>query len=655
MAQILNTQVSSQAVSTGNQVVGDAALSKLQGQTALLQTASNGSARLVLNGQHIPLPRLTQENRPTQQSQPVKLNVREQATQTFLEIVKPGNTSHSLQLTPTQGKQLLNVIANTPSVLTNYAPGVIEAKVLKVNGDQLMLQVNGKAISLNVANASARFKEGQMVTLRLLAKQDNWQLEIKDPNKPSTQNKLIQPNARQLPDILATTLPRNTSLKLDNQDKATHLNIQRILPSSIQGNFKVDMPALPVLNIDKHQQLKMQWSQSEQLLAKLPLEGGLKQKAIDAVANTINTLGNNTAVTQQAVLTKEGMGRVSISQELAMEMTSSSEKSTLQATVRQATIASVDSSKIRSDLQPLMRGLQAKIDSPSVLINSLEKSLSGIIGQADSPIGDYVSEMSKLIGNEKLTQSNGQISPQELKQLLTASPLPVTPSNINTPPPQANFLAGIMGMLQVSLAARLMRQQPEHLDKLTQLLSPSLMGGTQKTSGKQQVSKGLSDFFQADSKFQILKSLDKLISAHQFNKLSNMEAQLQGQDTLYYVLPMGENGQRKDVELLIKREQERESGQEKQKIKGTYWALTMKLPIGDIGQLLAKAKIAGSDLELDFYTSNEQTKELVFNFIPVLKKRFEQLGIDIGKCACQLGKIPDALQQRPYHLFEARA
>ncbi|UAA38138.1 hypothetical protein KIH87_15810 [Paraneptunicella aestuarii] len=656
MAQILNTQTATQTITNSSQQLGDVALSKLQGQLAQLQPTANGGAQLVLNGQAISLPRLPQNDRSLQQTQQVKLNISQQSTQTFLELVKPGNTTQSLQLSPTQGKQLLNVIANSPSVLANYTPGVIEAKVLKVAGDQLMLQVSGKTLTLNVPNASAQFKEGQLISLRLLAKQDSWQLEIKDPKQGADSAKQIQPTARQLPQVLAATLPRNTPLMLDNQDKVAHLNIQRVLPSSLQMGFKPEMPGLPTFSIDKHQQLKMSWSQSEQVLAKLPLEGGLKQKAIDVVAGSmIQSNASNPINAGQTRLSPEQIGKMQISQELAMEMTTQADKTAVRALARETILASVDGNKIRSDLQPLMRGLQAKADSPSFLINNLEKSLSSIVSQLNSPIGEYVSEMSKLISNDKLNQANGQITAQEIKQLLTAAPLPVTPSTINSPPPQANFLAGLMGMLQVSLAARLMRQQPEHLDKLTQLLVPSLIASDGKTDGKQKVSKSLSDFFQADSKLQILKNIDKLLSGHQFNKLSNMESQLQGQDSLYYVLPIGDNGQRKDLELLIKREQEKDPKTNKAKVKGTYWALTMKLPVGDIGEILAKAKINGNNLDLDFYTSNDATKILVFNFIPVLKKRFEQLGIDMGNCRCQLGKIPEALQQRPYHLFEARA
>ncbi len=652
MAQILNTQLASQALASNSQVSVDAALSKLNGQMAVLQTSASGNSQLVLNGKPIPLPKIPQTITKPATNQTVQLKIKEQATQTFLEIVKPGNTPQSLQLTPSQGQQLMGVIGQNPNILTNYASATVDARVMKALGDQLVLQVNGKAITLTVANASARFNEGQMISLKLLNKNDQWQVEIKNPSNRGANGQLIQPNQRQLTQLLEATLPKNLPIALDNQDKGAHLNIQRILPSALQTSFKGDMQNLPVISIDKHHQIKLQWTQSEQLIAKLPLEGNLKQKTLEMAA-TIAAGATKQDITGAGIAKSNNPS--SVNRELSLEMLAGAAKNLEPQANRQVIINQADAAKIRSDLQPLMRVLQAKTDSPSALMNSLDKSLGTLSIAIDSPINEFVSEMSKLINNDKVSQSNGQILPQDIKQLLTASPLPVTPATITNPPQQANFLAGLMGMLQVSLAARLARKQPEHLDKLTQMILPSLMSNVAKADGKKQVGKGLSDFLQADGKFQILKNLDKLLSGHQYNKLSSMETQLQGQDSLYHVIPIGDNGQRKDVEILVKRELEQDNQTDKAKGKGTYWALTMKLPVGDIGQILAKAKVNGNNLDLDFYTSNDKTKELVFNFIPILKKRFEQLGIDMGQCQCQLGKIPDSLQDRPYHIFEAKA
>ena len=80
----------------------------------------------------------------------------------------------------------------------------------------------------------------------------------------------------------------------------------------------------------------------------------------------------------------------------------------------------------------------------------------------------------------------------------------------------------------------------------------------------------------------------------------------------------------------------------------------MKLSAGDLGELLTKAKLRQGTLELDFYTSNEQTKHQVMNYLPLFNKRLTALGIEVTKSQCQLGKIPDTLRQRPYQLLQTQ-
>ena len=81
----------------------------------------------------------------------------------------------------------------------------------------------------------------------------------------------------------------------------------------------------------------------------------------------------------------------------------------------------------------------------------------------------------------------------------------------------------------------------------------------------------------------------------------------------------------------------------------------MKLGVGDIGELLTKAKLQPDQLALDFYASNDAVLKQLMNFLPLLKRRLVSLGIEVTKSQCQLGKIPETLDQRSYHIFKAKA
>lgn len=724
---------------------------------------------LVLNGRALPLPNNSAIPRNLPPDTPVEINVKEQGSGTIIELQRPGPMAQSLQLTPGQSLQLLQALSNNPGMLNDITPKDVNAKALQIRGDTVVLQVAGKALTFKVPNAAAKFREGQTVSLKLIHGESQWQTAIKsgassDANSSRANTAFVaMPNASQVPSLLASGLPKNTPLTLSTADKASLINLQRLLPQGLQNAISGQVS--PTLTIDKNQQLKLQWTQTAQLIAKLPVDNNLKPKLaelasqlasgnasqpLNTAAGVASSPANNPLAqqtlqpslaqpstttlsaqiasqlaTQITSMLAKANGSLSVQEGLkilaqlppapslktdaasiktdvktepettpkpalkpvgaetskeakaasntsastaqAAEAMSQADITQLRKLVRDVVLHQTDKASVLNQIQPLLRVLQARTESPSAAVNAIMNALNSLKALDDGPISQYINELGKLITGETGTKASADgvapPTPQELKQLLTSSPLPVSSQSLSPVSApggnQSSMIAGLMGMIQVSLAARLARQQPEQLERLAQLLTPSasVASGAKSSASnaKTQASKSLSDILSIDGKHQLLKNLDKLASNHQFNRLSNMESQLAGQEGFYYVLPLGDQQQKKDAELLIKREPEKEAEQEQNKSSGNYWALTMKLPIGDIGEMLAKAKISGTNVALDFYTSNQQTKELVFNFMPLLKRRFKQLGIEMDKCQCQLGRIPDALKQRPYSMFEAKA
>ena len=740
MAQINNAPVNPQSVAGNNNVSTDTLISRLQGQPAQVQVSGSGSPLLVLNGRALSLPHhnLIAKNLPP--STPVEINIKEQKSGTIIELQRPGPIAQSLQLTPGQSLQLLQALSNNPGMLHDITPKNVNAKALQIRGDTLVLQVAGKALTFKVPNAATKFREGQTVSLKLIHSELQWQATIKSNDNHSGAGSSIRatPNTSHVPSLLVSGLPKNTPLSLASGDKAALINLQRLLPQGSQHTLSGQ--GSPTLTIDNNQLLKLQWTQTTQLIAKIPIDNNIKPKLAELASQLSGgssttplqtsqslPLSQTTTTPQNAQIglaqfsnvLSNANGKLSVQEGLRIlsqlppvpsvkgdasdsrsqeakadpattnsaqdkiqnKVQSNSSTATTQATealsetditqlrkrVRDAVLQQTDKIGVLNQIQPLLRVLQARADSPATAMNAIMNALNSLKTLDDGPISLYINELGKLISGETSPKTAGDNiaspTPQELKQLLTSSPLSVSSQSLSpvatSAGQQSSMIAGLMGMIQVSLASRMARQQPEQLERLAQLLTPStaLTSGAKSAtkSAKAQASKSLSDILSIDGKHQLLKNLDKLVSSHQFNRLSNMESQLSGQEGFYYVLPLGNQQQKKDAELLIKREPEKEAQQEQQKSSGNYWALTMKLPIGEIGEMLAKAKLSGSNVELDFYTSNQQTKELVFNFIPLLKRRFKQVGIEIDKCQCQLGRIPDALKQRPYSVFEAKA
>jgi len=240
-----------------------------------------------------------------------------------------------------------------------------------------------------------------------------------------------------------------------------------------------------------------------------------------------------------------------------------------------------------------------------------------------------------------------------LKQLFTSPAWLQSPLTLLSPPAGQNFLSGLIQLLQVSLLGRHFKSHEDIEQALNRQRSSAPKGNTTNSLLGSITGRQVREFAQLDSQQNLLKQLKGLLAGHQSAKLGNMEQTLQGNDNFYYVLP-GLLPQQKPAELLIRRERERQPEQENESTQ-TQWHLTMKLDIGEQGELLTKAKIRDEQLYLDIYSSNQALLEKVGVTLPFLLKRFTQLGLKVEQHKLQLGKIPDTLATRPYQILETQA
>ena len=309
-------------------------------------------------------------------------------------------------------------------------------------------------------------------------------------------------------------------------------------------------------------------------------------------------------------------------------------------------------------LHTLLRVVQARAEHPSESLNRLASALNDtqfIEEPAVKNIKEQVLEQIKQNIPQGKEQDAGQI-----RQLLTNQALSLSATQIISPVAGQGMLSGLVTLIQISLASRFARNQPQQGEKVSQGLNALFSSDPISFAGKTQSSapvspKGLSEFAQLEQKHQILREISRFFAGHQSSKISNAEQLLQGQDSFYYTLPSAFSNKLQDIELLVKRENDTSKDEQNEgAANNRIWHLTMKLSAGDLGELLTKAKLRQGTLELDFYTSNEQTKHQVMNYLPLFNKRLTALGIEVTKSQCQLGKIPDTLRQRPYQLLQTQ-
>ena len=305
-------------------------------------------------------------------------------------------------------------------------------------------------------------------------------------------------------------------------------------------------------------------------------------------------------------------------------------------------------------VQSLLRIVQPKSEAPAITLQSIEKAL------ADDDFFKGATEKSSKQLIEQVLQQIKQSLPQgkeqdanQIRQLLTTPALSLSASQMVIPAPSQGLMSGLVTLLQMSLSARLARSQSKRSEHITSTLN-NVLNNTGHVKPDVSI-KALNDMSRLERKHQLMKEIGRLLSGHQTNKLSNAEQMIQGQETFYYNLPSALGGSFKDIELLIKREDNNKEAPSSDEQSNKMWQLTMKLAVGKIGEILTKAKLRENTLEIHFYASNEAVKIQVMNYLPLLLRKLDSLGIEVSKSDCQLGKIPDTLRQRPNHVFQAKA
>jgi len=282
-----------------------------------------------------------------------------------------------------------------------------------------------------------------------------------------------------------------------------------------------------------------------------------------------------------------------------------------------------------------------------LISNILQNSKTGMVNNVHI---DTSLNTSQGTLNQPL-QDPRQYSIDDLRQVFTEHALPnLLATNVNSAPNQTGSLVnGLVTMLQASLMAKLAVQQPQLSAQLVTFL-PLLTKGN---SDKQQTinMKTLVDLHRSDPKGELIAQLNKVLGNHSMHKLAATESTLQGQDSFYYALPNLFSPLHKEIELVIKREQQNNQQNENNDTE-TQWRLSMKLDIGKKGEVLAKVKLLQENIDLHLYASNEALKSHITNLLPLLQKRLSHLGLKLSH-QCYVGKIPESLYKTKFQVVQA--
>ena len=312
----------------------------------------------------------------------------------------------------------------------------------------------------------------------------------------------------------------------------------------------------------------------------------------------------------------------------------------------------LSSSLLSNIIQQLTASQNKSVGAPPTIsdTSSPHANPNAIEGPASETL-TAIEEM-KTSSRKVVADMNEQGLSQRLQQLISTQALVTTPLSLTSPANSSNFIQGLVALVQLALAGRAMQRQPSlktQIDAPDSVVSKTLanMGVTSQPSRVSQ------DINQLDGRQQLLAQLKTLLSSHQQNKIANVDSRIQGQDSFYYILP-SLSQHYSPPELLIKREQGGPNHKSAQAGQRSLWNITMKLDIGDSGQVLAKSKIDKNTITLDLYASSDEVLKRISDTLPYLKRRLTSLGLTVESTSLQRGHIPETLNSRPHQIFETR-
>lgn len=609
-----------------------------------------------------------------------------------LNLFTPSGSTQTLQtlgqLTSTQLASLIDLSNNKIRPAPHTAEVQIPAKVVNITGNSVSFEVNirGKdqAVQLPIARAPSVLQVGQNVQLMLIPQGHKWQAAV-SINGSATGTALsppaVEPKSNQLlPVTSKTVLPLAQLLQADsglplNSEKPVVFQLPKAslaelisrnptelaqqlsklqlnnrpgqfvtITLTADGKAQIAIP-LPqqVASINLKNQSVAELQQLSQLLSVSATKAQSADKSISAAPLSVQALVTGSPSSPDPA--KPASPLQSLLETIMLRVTSSEGKPVTQQ------LNANELQQVRSHLIDLLRRITPHSISPTEGLAQLDKAFSETSLFREPATKAAIEQIIKQLA-QSVPQGKEQDS-QQIRQLLTQPALSITALQLIQPPAQQGLIGGLVALLQLSLAARLNRTQPALSERIHSVMS-AISDSAIKPSPAQ-TARTLTDINQLEQRNQMIRLLSGLFSQHQSAKLTSAEQALQGQETLYYVLPSGSGDDRQDVELLIKRETEEKDKDNKPSGEQKVWNLTMKMCIGELGEMLTKARLAENSMDIDFYTSNNEVKDLVLNYLPLLKKRLASLGIEVAKTQCQLGKIPSQLQVRPYHIFETQA
>lgn len=150
----------------------------------------------------------------------------------------------------------------------------------------------------------------------------------------------------------------------------------------------------------------------------------------------------------------------------------------------------------------------------------------------------------------------------------------------------------------------------------------------------------------------LISQLQGSLSQIRLSQVQLADSSAAQQPDYYLVFPYQQQGQPRDLELLLRR---RPPAAGDSKADRDAWLFSLRLVTDRLGPMLVKGRWDGDLAQLRFYTQNDSASRWLRKQLPRLHERVQAAGIAHIDSEAYTGRVPDTLAPQAHELIRVRA
>ncbi|MBL1277731.1 MAG: flagellar hook-length control protein FliK [Ectothiorhodospiraceae bacterium] len=134
---------------------------------------------------------------------------------------------------------------------------------------------------------------------------------------------------------------------------------------------------------------------------------------------------------------------------------------------------------------------------------------------------------------------------------------------------------------------------------------------------------------------ELLRSVESGLARVQLNQLVSSSPDEDGKRTWVMELPVRGDGQLDNIQICIQKETRKQAKKE-----AALWTVSLSIEPKGLGPIQVRISLSDGVISTHFWSENTKTTQFIQEYLPVLKKRYSEVGLFVGAINAHEGSAP---------------